>query len=137
MPYQHQLRVRYGECDQQGVVYFANYMIYIDEATEIWVRSVSPKGNYRELGWEWMIVRSAVEWKSSARDADLLKVDTAVVRYGTTSLDFGFIGKVDDRTIFKARLVCVSVKPVTLEKMTTPDEVKAMLGAAVDWDVPI
>ena len=48
MPYHHQLRVRYGECDQQGVVYFANYMIYIDEATEIWVRSVSPNGNYRE-----------------------------------------------------------------------------------------
>ena len=137
MPYQHQLRVRYGECDQQGVVYFANYMIYIDEATEIWVRSVSPKGNYRELGWEWMIVRSAVEWKSSARDAEILKVDTAIVRYGTTSLDFGFIGKVEDRTIFTARLVCVSVKPATLEKMTTPDEVKAMLGDAVDWDVPI
>jgi acyl-CoA thioester hydrolase len=136
MPYRHQLRVRYGECDRQGVVYNANYMIYVDEATEIWVRSLSPKGDYRELNWEWMAVRSVIEWCGSARDADILTIDTAIVRYGSTSFDFGFIGTVDDRLIFKARSVCVSVASPSLEKTPIPDAVKAMLGAAVDWDVP-
>ena len=91
MPYQHQLRVRYGECDRQAVVYNANYMVYIDEATEVWVRSVSPGGDYRELNWEWQVVRAVLEWHDSARDADIVTVDVAVVRYGKTSFDFGFI----------------------------------------------
>ena len=137
MPYEHQLRVRYGECDRQAVVYNANYMVYIDEATEIWVRSLSPKGDYRELNWEWQVVRAVLEWHASARDADILTVDTAIVRYGNTSFDFGFIGRIEDRIIFKARTVCVSQVAVTLEKIPIPDVVKEMLGEPVDWDVPI
>jgi acyl-CoA thioester hydrolase len=136
MPYQHQLRVRYGECDRQAVVYNANYMVYIDEATEIWVRSVSPKGDYRELNWEWQVVRAVIDWHGSARDADILTIDTAVVRYGNTSFDFGFIGRIEDRTIFKARTVCVSMVAFTLEKIPVPDAVKAMLGEPLAWDVP-
>jgi len=72
MSYQHEIRVRYGECDQQGVVFNANYMAYMDDATEVWTRGLAPNGDYRELGWEWMVVRAAVEWQSSARNADLL-----------------------------------------------------------------
>ena len=137
MPYEHQLRVRYGDCDRQAVVYNANYMVYIDEATEIWVRSVSPQGDYRELNWEWQVVRAVIDWYGSARDADILTIDTAVVRYGNTSFDFGFIGRIEDRIIFKARTVCVSQVAVTLEKIPIPDAVKDMLGEPVDWDVPV
>ena len=137
MPYEHQLRVRYGECDRQAVVYNANYMVYIDEATEIWVRSLSPKGDYRELNWEWQVVRAVLEWHASARDADILTIDTAIVRYGNTSFDFGFIGRIEDRIIFKARTVCVSQVAVTLEKIPIPGVVKEMLGEPVDWDVPV
>ena len=137
MPYEHQLRVRYGECDRQAVVYNANYMVYIDEATEIWVRSLSPNGDYRELNWEWQVVRAVLEWHASARDADILTVDTAIVRYGNNSFDFGFIGRIEDHIIFKARTVCVSQVAFTLEKIPIPDVVKEMLGEPVDWDVPV
>jgi len=29
----HELRVRYGECDPQGIVFNANYLAYIDPAS--------------------------------------------------------------------------------------------------------
>ncbi len=33
----HELRVRYGECDPQGIVFNANYLLYFDVAfTELW-----------------------------------------------------------------------------------------------------
>ena len=51
-------------------------------------------------------------------------------------IDFGFIGTVAARPVFRGRSVCVSVKPVTLEKMATPDRVLQLLGGTVDWDVP-
>ncbi|MGR8918411.1 MAG: acyl-CoA thioesterase [Gammaproteobacteria bacterium] len=136
MPYRHQIRVRYGECDQQGVVFNANYMAYMDDATEVWTRSLIPSGDYRDLGWEWMLVRAVVDWQGPAHNAELLDIDTAVVRWGGSSFDFGFVGRVGERPVFTARTVCVSVTPVTLEKMQTPDAVRELLGAAADWDVP-
>ena len=136
MSYRHQLRVRYGECDQQGVVFNAHYMAYMDDASEVWTRGLCPSGDYRDLGWEWMVVRSVIEWQSSARNGDHLDIDVAVVRWGRSSFDFGFRGSVAGRAVFTGRTVCVSVKPVTLEKFDTPPHVRALLGDAVAWAVP-
>jgi hypothetical protein len=42
-PFRHTLRVRWGECDEQGVVYFVNYAEYVDLAlTELWRERVRP-----------------------------------------------------------------------------------------------
>ena len=30
-PLRHRLRVRYGECDPQGIVFNANYLAYLDQ----------------------------------------------------------------------------------------------------------
>ena len=39
----HELRVRYGECDPQGIVFNANYLLYFDVAfTELWREAVGP-----------------------------------------------------------------------------------------------
>ena len=78
-----------------------------------------------------------LDWHDSARDADIVTVDVTVVRYGKTSLDFGFIGRIENDLIFKARTVCVSMVAFTLEKIPIPETVKAALGEPVDWDVPV
>ena len=41
MPFVHEIRVRYGECDPQGIVFNANYLAYFDVAfTELWRAAV-------------------------------------------------------------------------------------------------
>lgn len=36
-PFAHRLRVRYAECDAQGVVFNAHYLTYLDVSiTELW-----------------------------------------------------------------------------------------------------
>lgn len=136
MSFRHQLRVRYGECDQQGVVFNAHYMAYIDDATEVWISSVAPGGDYLALGWDWMVVRAVIEWQGPARNGETITIDTAVVRYGSSSFDLGFIGSVAERAVFRARAVCVSVTPLSLEKIPTPVHIRALLGAAQSWDLP-
>ena len=39
VPYRHPVRIRYGECDMQKVVFNANYLAYIDDATDTWMRT--------------------------------------------------------------------------------------------------
>ena len=105
MTYKHEIRVRYGECDQQGVAFNANYMVWMDDATEVWTRTLIGDKDYRELGWEWMVVRSAIEWHASARNADLLSIDVGVTRFGSSSFDFGsFVG-----AMFSLKLLILSI----------------------------
>ena len=136
MSYNHQIRVRYGECDQQGVVFNANYLAYIDDASEVWIRSNSPNHRYEDLDWEWMVVKSIIEWHSPARTGELLDIAIGVTRYGQKSFDLGTVGTVESRRDFSAKTVCVSVKPVTHEPITTPEHVLSILGARVNLDIP-
>ena len=51
MSFVHELRVRYGECDPQGIVFNANYLLYFDVAfTEYWRDRGRPLGRDGELG---------------------------------------------------------------------------------------
>src|SRR4051794_7001875 len=45
MPFEYELRVRYGECDPQGIVFNANYLAYFDIAvTELWREAIGSWG---------------------------------------------------------------------------------------------
>ena len=136
MPYIHHIRVRYGECDQQGVVFNPNYMVYMDDAGENWVSSLAPSGNFLDLGWDWMVVRSVIECQAPAHHGETLSIDVAIVRYGSTSFEIGYIGKVGERAVFKARSVSLCVDAATTEKFVTPQHIKELLGPAESWDVP-
>src|SRR5262249_61340495 len=51
-PFRHRLRVRYNECDPQGVVFNANYLTYFDlTMTELW----------RQLGGYQAMVEAGVD----------------------------------------------------------------------------
>lgn len=136
MSYRYQTRIRYGECDQQGVVFNANYMVYMDDACEQWISSLAPDGDFRSLDWDWMVVRSVLEWQGPAHFAETLSVAVGVVRYGNTSFDVGFVGTVEGRPVFTARTTCVSVTPVTLVKSPIPAHVREKLGPAEAMEVP-
>ena len=42
MPYRHSLRIRYDECDMQGIVFNAHYLAYCDDAFGAWVEAAMP-----------------------------------------------------------------------------------------------
>ena len=42
MPYRHRLRIRYGECDMQGIVFNAHYLAYCDDAFGAWAEAAIP-----------------------------------------------------------------------------------------------
>ena len=54
MAYVHRIRVRYGECDMQRVVFNAHYMAYCDDAVDTWFRAeLAPDGlGFEALGFD-------------------------------------------------------------------------------------
>src|SRR5436853_2484833 len=60
--FRHRLRVRYGECDPQGVVFNANYLAYFDVVfTEFWREAV---GDYTattiDVGADMVVAESRI-----------------------------------------------------------------------------
>jgi acyl-CoA thioester hydrolase len=126
--HRHEIRVRYGECDQQGVVFNAHYLAYVDDTLDSWLRELETP--YLELGWDMMVKRAELTWHGPARAAELLVIDASVRRWGTTSLDVGYEVRVGDRPVFTATLTYIGVAPGTTTPIAPPDVIRHHLGEA-------
>lgn len=127
--FRNTLRIRYGECDQQGVVFNANYLAYVDDTLERWMHEVP---DLRELGWDMMLKKAEVVWHDSARSGETLDIDCAITRWGRTSWEVGFVGSVEGRQVFTSLVLYVSVVLDELTPMETPQQVMDAFGPATD-----
>jgi acyl-CoA thioester hydrolase len=128
MGYVHRVRVRYGECDMQQVVFNAHYLAYIDDAMDTWMRQ--ELGSFEELGFDFMVKRIELEWQSPARFGDTIDVMPVIVRWGTSSFDVAVRGVVGERPVFSATLVYVSTERGAPLAVPVPDAVRQALGEA-------
>jgi acyl-CoA thioester hydrolase len=119
-------RVRYGEVDYQGVVYNAHYLAWCDDAVEEWFASLP--FSTTDLGWDFMLRRATIEWTGSAGLRDDATIEVGVARWGNTSFELAFTGRVEDRPVFTAAITYVGVVAGTTDTMPPPPEVRAALG---------
>ncbi|HCQ13585.1 thioesterase family protein [Flavobacterium sp.] len=84
-----EVRVRYGETDQMGVVYHGSYVPYFEIGRVEWLRNkgVSYK-SLEESGIALPIVSMHLNYKKSARYDDLLTVNTKLKKYSGVKIEF-------------------------------------------------
>ena len=83
----HELRVRYGECDPQGIVFNANYLAYFDVAfTELWRAAVGSWEEMVQRGVDAVVAEANVRFRAPARFDDVIELRARIVRLDTTSL---------------------------------------------------
>lgn len=83
----HRLRVRYGECDRQGLVFNPHYYAYFDVAlTELWRASIGPYTDMMASGVDMVVAESRARYLAPAGFDDELDVEVVVSRVGRTSL---------------------------------------------------
>jgi len=84
--FRHRIRVRFNECDPQGVVFYANYLMYFDVAmTELWRQAFGGYAEMIEAGTDAMVAEARIRYLGSARFDDEIDLVAAVTRVGTTS----------------------------------------------------
>lgn len=91
MPYDTQVRVRYAETDQMGVVYHSNYVIYFEIGRTEAMRAIGIA--YAELearGYVLAVVETHMKHLASARYDDLLTVRTWLRDVTKTRLKFEY-----------------------------------------------
>jgi acyl-CoA thioester hydrolase len=87
-----QVRVIYGDTDQMGVVYYANYLRYFEAGRNEFIRA---KGlRYRDFettyGRVLPVVEAHVAYRTPARYDDLLTVETSLTEARRATARFGY-----------------------------------------------
>jgi acyl-CoA thioester hydrolase len=113
----------YHDTDAGGVVYYGNYLKYLEEGRTESLASLGIRT--RELTEEgvWFVVaRIEVDYKSPARYQDVIEVNTQIEKVGRSSIEFDQKIKINDRNLILAKVVLVCVnekfKPISIPKKT-------------------
>lgn len=130
-PFTHPLRVRYNECDPQGVVFNANYVVYVDiTLTELW-RTLF--GSYErfiaQTGVDVVVADLQLRFRAPARFDDELQITLTPVLTSASSITSQIaIDRSGTRLVEGAiRHVCVDARELT--KVPAPALLRDALGA--------
>lgn len=118
------MRVRYGECDAQQVVFNARYADYVDVAmTEYFREAVGGFETLLAKGLDNQVVSLQIDWLSSARFDDVLEINVATKKVGNTSYSFELtISHAHSKTkIANCSITYVMVDTKTYQKTPVPD----------------
>jgi acyl-CoA thioester hydrolase len=126
-PFTYYVRVRYGECDAQKVVFNARYGDYVDVGVNEFMRAIGFGEALINGDLDFQLVKQTTEWRASARFDQVLALAISVQHLGRTSFtlktEFRIAG--DDRVIATVETIYVLVDSKTLTKVPLPDALRA------------
>jgi acyl-CoA thioester hydrolase len=128
-PFSHELRVRYGECDAQGIVFNANFLAYVDVVlTEIWRESMGSYDALLATGVDTVVGEANLRFLAPGRFDDVLTISGGFDGLGTTSTTLKLWFRRGDELLCEGDIRYVFVDTETWEKSPIPDAVREGLG---------
>ena len=124
-----EVRVRYAETDQMGVVYHANYLVWCDIGRTQYLKALG--ANYAELersGTMLAVSDASVRYHASARYDEIVRIETTLreVRSRALTFDYEIVNAESGARLATASTVLVSLdrsgRPVKL-----PEHTRALL----------
>jgi acyl-CoA thioester hydrolase len=140
LSFEHRHRIRYHETDQQGIVYHARYLEYLDVAMTEY---------FRHLGWSYpqlvaegcdpSIVRTALNFKRPASFEDEIVIALWPVRVGSSSftLQFDITDAEGRQPLLDAQTVYVNFDPASRRARPLPAAVRDRLSLDVRTPEPV
>ena len=128
-PFTHRLRVRYAECDPQGVVFNAHYLAYFDTNINELLRAAL--GSYQAMldrEVDIVVAEAQVQFRAPARFEDELTLTIAVTNLGKTSITTTHSISRDGDLVAEGMLRHVMVDRQTLTKTAIPDWLRERLA---------
>lgn len=126
-----ELRVYYEDTDLAGIVYYANYLKFIERGRSEWVRSlgVDQVRLRQEAGIVFAVRRVEADYLRPAVFDDVLSVETRLIALGGSRIELEQNVLRGDICLFAAKvtLVCLSG---TGRAVRMPADIRALLEAA-------
>jgi acyl-CoA thioester hydrolase len=133
-PFVHTLRVRYGECDAQGVVFNAHYLAYFDVSiTELWRAAFGSYQAMTDRGVDIVVAEAQLRFRAPARFDQQLTLEILISRLGNTSILSRHVIRHERQILVEGSERHVLVSLPALTKTEIPDWVRTALEP---WTVP-
>ena len=121
-------RIFYYDTDCGGVVYYGNYLKYLEEARTEYLEK---KGlNIKQLadsGVWFAVARQEIDYEAPARYGDTLEIETVISEIKKIKIVFDCVIKNQNgQTIAKAKTIMACVDP-DLKLLRMPEEVRKVL----------
>jgi acyl-CoA thioester hydrolase len=132
-PFTHRMDVRvyYEDTDMGGVVFYANYLKFMERGRTEWLRALginqSDLATSEQRGF--MVVRIDVRYISPARLDDLLQIESEVTRMGRASLHFAQSVSRRGELIAQSNIQVCCVETVNMRVAAIPKSVRTKLAA--------
>ena len=125
------VRVRWMECDAQGIVFNGAYLGYLEIAQAEYFRNlgfsiykIAQRGYFDSA-----VVKASLEFKAPARIDDVLELHSRVSRIGNTSITLEVeIYRQDSAGLLSwIQAVYVGFYPQTMETRPVPDDIRSLV----------
>jgi acyl-CoA thioester hydrolase len=126
-----ELRVRYAETDQMGVVYHSNYLIWCEIGRTEFIRAVGlDYASMERAGVSLAVSEALLRFHASARYDEMIRIETKLTELRSRALTFAYlISNAETGT----RYASASTKLIALapdgRPVTLPADVRAALSA--------
>ena len=110
MVHRFELRVYYEDTDLAGIVYYANYLKFIERARSEWVRGLGiDQVRMKAEGLVFAVRRVEADYLSPARFDDVLEVETAPEAVTAARIVLSQVAKRAGEVLFEARVTLVAL----------------------------
>ncbi len=131
-PFTLYIRVRYSECDPQGVVFNARYGDYADLAMSEFFRAiVGPWQVMLDRGLDCQVVSILTQWQHPAHFDEVLALQVEALAVGNTSFKIGvrMLRAADMQPLASTEISYVLVDTQHYKKISVPDDLRAQILA--------
>ena len=125
--YKSEMRVRFGETDLQGVVFNANYLLYVDTAQMDYLRTIGvPYFDMLERGFDIVIVDASLQFLAPARFDEVLHVYTRIYDIGNSSIrmDYEIYEAESERFVARSQTAYVIIDRESQKPVRVPPYIR-------------
>ena len=126
-----QARVYYEDTDAGGVVFYANYLRFMERARTEWLRHIgfAHKQLIKEKNLVFAVKSVSIDYKKPAILDDLLKVSSSILKYRGASITFQQeIYNESDELLTQAEVKVACLNATTLKASPMPKELLAEIS---------
>ena len=121
------VRVRYAETDQQGVVYHAHYLVWMEVGRTAFLEAIGfPYRRLEEEGVLFSVVEASCRYLEPARYADQVEIATSLTEVRSRTVAFSYRMTVADRSVARGE-----TRLVALGRDRRPCRIPADVGVAL------
>lgn len=135
MPYRHEIRVTWGDCDPAQIVYTARLPWFALDAINGWWEEHLGQGWYQlelDRGLGTPFVHMSLDFRAPVTPRHRLICEVAPVALGESSIRFRVNGYQDGRLCFEGQFVCVFVESGVFRKCPAPPDIRALVEPLLD-----